>query len=247
MPAGSESPPFTSPSGRSRPPVVFRQTLPFTCGPAALLSVLISSGASGSGLGRGVAEVDLWRESTAVACPGSHPLGLALAAERRGFRARLAWQGSRPWLWSHIRSEHALLRKSDYLRIETAWLDECQRHGTLTPSPFAPCEGGGLLLVTASGPKGSDRLDPHWVGLWKGPRGVYLLNPLRKAPQPCPESAEELWSRSGFQGTRCWLSLEPNGKTRADWGSSRRPAPENLNRRTMELRKRFGRSTLPRL
>ncbi|MHB1435755.1 MAG: peptidase C39 family protein [Thermoplasmata archaeon] len=238
----------SGPSAGRRPPasrpVVVGQTLPFTCGPAALLSVLASSGAPGRGPARELAEIDLWRESTAVACPGAHPLGLALAAERRGFRVHLAWEGGRPWLWSHIRARHALLRKGEYRRIETVWLEEAQRRGILAPSRLAPCEGDGLLLVAAGGPKGSDRSNPHWVGRWKGPRGVYLLNPLRKTPQPCVRSPEDLWRRSGFEGTRCWISLEPKRTARADRNPGAGPGSGPSNRRLPVVRKRFGRSPL---
>jgi hypothetical protein len=191
------------------PPLVCPQSLPFTCGPAALLSVLTSMGHP-IGPDPSAAEIALWREVTAVACPGAHPLGLALAAERRGLRARLTWEGPRPWLWSHIRrTHHALLRKSDYVRIEASWLADSRRSGILDSSRQHPCEGIGLLLMGVNGPKGSYRSDPHWVGLWEAPRGVYLLNPLRRSPQPCSESPADLWNRSGFEGTRCWISLAP--------------------------------------
>ena len=169
-------------------------------------------------MGSHLAEINLWRETTAVACPGSHPLGLALAAERRGLRARLVWEGSRPWLWSHIRSQHALLRKSDYQRIEAVWMDEGRRLGVLNEPGAGPCEGAGLLLMEVPGQQGSDRSDPHWVGRWECSEGAYLLNPLGRAPEPDIRSPEELWSRSGFEGTRCWISLGPRRKTHTDPG-----------------------------
>jgi len=246
MPARSPHPPSGGLRNRKpQRPIVISQTLPFTCGPAALLSVLGSLGAVAHPTGGHLAEIDLWRETTAVACPGSHPLGLALAAERRGLRARLVWEGSRPWLWSHIRSQHALLRKGDYQRIEAAWIDEGRRLGVLDEPGPVPCEGAGLLLMEVKGPKGSHRSDPHWVGRWEGSQGTYLLNPLGRAPEPGIRSPEELWSRSGFEGTRCWISLEPRRRARGDPGLERRPRTADLNRPTGEPRKRFGRSSLP--
>lgn len=245
MPTRSRSEP--SPAYRNpRPqhPLLVRQTLPFTCGPAALLSVLASCGTGVHRAQGNLQEIELWRESTAVACPGSHPLGLALAAERRGLRARLVWEGPRPWLWSHIRSHHGLLRRSDYLRIETAWMEDGQRRGILARSGPVPCEGSGLLLVEVRGPKGSDRSDPHWVGCWEGPRGAYLLNPLRTVPTPSTRSPEELWQHSGFEGTRCWISLEPRQRTSADPGVDRAPKARGSNPPAGRSRKRFGRPPL---
>ncbi|MHB1931481.1 MAG: peptidase C39 family protein [Thermoplasmata archaeon] len=242
-----ESSPTPGPRSHGSHPVIFCQTLPFTCGPAALLSIVASSGAAGLGPGSELAEIDLWRESTAVACPGAHPMGLALAAERRGFGVHLTWEGPRPWLWSHIRSQHALLPKSDYLRIETSWREECQRHGILTPSRSVPCEGSGLLLVKAGGPNGADRSDPHWVGRWEGPRGAYLLDPLRQKPRPCSSSPGELWSRSGFEGTRCWISMEPKRRPLADRSSSRQADSEESNPRPSRLRTRASRHARPEL
>jgi len=237
------SAPTPGPRSHGSYPVVFCQTLPFTCGPAALLSVLASSGGAGHGPGSELAEIDLWRESTAVACPGAHPMGLALAAERRGFVVHLTWEGPSPWLWSHIRSQHALLRRGDYLRIETSWRGECQRHGILTPSRSVPCEGDGLLLVKAGGPKGANRSDPHWVGRWEGPRGAYLLDPLRSKPRPYSSSPQELWSRSGFEGTRCWISLEPKRGHVVNRTLSQKADSEESNPRPYRRLARGSRST----
>ncbi|SJM93405.1 GNAT family N-acetyltransferase/peptidase C39 family protein [Crenothrix polyspora] len=65
-----------------------RQTTPFTCGPAALMMAM-------HGLDRTYQpsreeEINLWREATTIFMTsghgGCHPLGLALAAKRRGFQ-----------------------------------------------------------------------------------------------------------------------------------------------------------------
>ena len=68
----------------------YQQTTEFTCGPAALLMAMSSI--------RKVAisqvnELDIWREATTIFMTsghgGCHPLGLALAAKKRGFKAQV--------------------------------------------------------------------------------------------------------------------------------------------------------------
>ncbi|MCX7099074.1 MAG: ribosomal protein S18-alanine N-acetyltransferase [Methylococcales bacterium] len=69
-----------------------RQTTPFTCGPAALMMAM-------HGINRAYQpsreeEINLWREATTIYMTsghgGCHPIGLALAAKRRGFGVE-AW------------------------------------------------------------------------------------------------------------------------------------------------------------
>ena len=64
-----------------------RQTTPFTCGPAALMMAM--HGINRSYLPSREEEINLWREATTIFMTsghgGCHPIGLALAAKRRGF------------------------------------------------------------------------------------------------------------------------------------------------------------------
>lgn len=193
--------------GEERRPLLWKQSFPFSCGPAALGSVL-------SGLGwptprdRKREEVEIWRESTAVACPGAHPYGLALSARRRGFLANVFISGPRPWLWGHIRRGHATSERLEYTAIEQRLATQCRGHRVRTRWPGAPPPGrrAGLLLVTAREEPGAPP-DPHWIGLLPASHGVWVVDPLRSGAYRSARSAAEWWRHSGFEGTRAWVSL----------------------------------------
>ena len=185
------------------------QSFAFSCGPAALGGVLCSLGWDPR-QDRRLAELEIWRESTAVACPGAHPLGLALAAKRRGYDAEVFVTGPRPWLWAHIRSRHAFPRLRDYRTIEAALVHQCA-YQALPVRPNAPPPGrlgAGLLLSAASEDRNSEP-DPHWIGLIPGPKGILVLDPLRRAPYRSSLSSREWWDASGFEQTRSWVEIRP--------------------------------------
>lgn len=80
------------PSGCIQTPVPwYPQSTDFTCGPAALMMAMAGLDESFP-LSLGL-ELDIWREATTVFMTsghgGCHPLGLALAAVRRGFSAEV--------------------------------------------------------------------------------------------------------------------------------------------------------------
>jgi ribosomal protein S18 acetylase RimI-like enzyme/predicted double-glycine peptidase len=68
-----------------------RQTTPFTCGPAALMMAMRSI--TGDYTPSEHEELQIWREATTIFMTsghgGCHPLGLALAAQARGFQAEV--------------------------------------------------------------------------------------------------------------------------------------------------------------
>jgi ribosomal protein S18 acetylase RimI-like enzyme len=79
------------PSGGSRMIPWIAQTTPFTCGPAALMMAM--TGQDPAYQPSPLEEVQIWREATTIFMTsghgGSHPVGLALAARRRGFPAEV--------------------------------------------------------------------------------------------------------------------------------------------------------------
>ncbi len=188
---------------------LWRQSFPFTCGPAALGGVLSALGWNPSG-DRGEEELAIWRESTAVACPGAHPLGLALAARLRGFDPEVVWLGPRPWLWPHIRRDHHFSRKSEYVRIEGFFAREARaahipvRRGLGSTPTASP----GLLLVTVHGAR-DERHDPHWVGVLPEGDGRWISDPLRSRAWSERTPLAGRWTSSGFEGTRVWIGLRP--------------------------------------
>ena len=199
---------------RSRDSDHWTQSLPFTCGPAALGSVLTTLGWSPA-RGRLEEELAIWRESTAVACPGTHPFGLALAAARRGFRADVRTDGPRPWLWHHVRSQHRSLSLRQYREVEESLAADCRRVGVhLEARNISPTAGEtGLLLTYVPSRVGHDA-DPHWIGLVPVQNSVGVMAPLRKHEYRSERSVREWWNASGFEGTRTWVALRP-GRTRS--------------------------------
>lgn len=80
------------PSGDTRVIPWIAQTTPFTCGPASLMMAM--AGLDQHYQPTPLEEIEIWREATTIYMTsghgGCHPLGLALAAQRRGFRSE-AW------------------------------------------------------------------------------------------------------------------------------------------------------------
>jgi hypothetical protein len=207
---------------RKTSPKLLRQSFPFTCGPAALGSVLSCLGWSPAPEWS-LAETDIWRESTAIACPGAHPFGLALAAQKRGFAASVTWEGPRPWLWSHIHGTHHLIPRAQYHRIEVGWSASLRDAGILVRRHGPPRESNGLLLVESRDSPREERPDPHWIGLVSRPDGLWILDPLSRSPRFSRETILARWRRSGFQGSRTWIGL---------WGPEDPPWRERTRGRT---------------
>ncbi|WP_317932660.1 GNAT family N-acetyltransferase/peptidase C39 family protein [Halioxenophilus sp. WMMB6] len=95
-------------SGINRITPWYKQTMEFTCGPAALMMAMNS-------LDNNVPcsqenELDIWREATTVFMTsghgGCHPFGLALAAHRRGFEANIWVNSEQPLFLDGVRSDH---------------------------------------------------------------------------------------------------------------------------------------------
>ncbi len=206
------------------PSIGWPQSFPFSCGPAALGSVLTSLGWSPAGP-RVEEEIEIWRESTAVACPGAHPLGLALAAERRGFRAVVRTSGPSPWLWHHIRTRHSPLPRAAYRRIEDDLFRRCQHRGIPVETSVEPPSPGevGLLLTTARR-TGGETPDPHWIALIPREGTLQVVDPLRRVPRRSARPLSDWWSDSGFEGTRSWISFQ--APPPEDDRSSRTPPQE---------------------
>jgi SAM-dependent methyltransferase len=194
---------------RSLRPGFWTQSFAFSCGPSALGSVLESLGWS-PGRHRSEEELEIWRESTAIACPGTHPFGLALAATRRGFLAEVRTAGPRPWLWRHIRRQHRSLALRQYQAIETSLVEGCRRAGVrLRQGGRSPGNGhAGLLLTRAPSPALRD-VDPHWIGLLPAEGSMIVMDPLRAREYRSDRSVEDWWEDSGFDGTKSWVEIRP--------------------------------------
>ncbi len=85
----------------------YQQSLEFTCGPAALMMAMHALRPAVKPTQS--LELRLWRETTTIFMTSGHggcgPLGMALAAYRRGFDVELFLSESRPFLVGSVRSE----------------------------------------------------------------------------------------------------------------------------------------------
>jgi ribosomal protein S18 acetylase RimI-like enzyme len=85
----------------------YAQTTDFTCGPAALMMAMNSL--SHTLLMDQALELDLWREATTIFMMaghgGCHPIGLALAAKKRGFEVKVFINNTLPLFTSGVRQE----------------------------------------------------------------------------------------------------------------------------------------------
>ena len=148
-----------------------RQTTPFTCGPAALMMAM--AGLRKSYRPHLEDELEIWREATTIFMTsghgGCHPLGLALAATGRGFRAEV-WINQKEALFTEgVRSaekktiietvHREFVRKGKAAGIRVHYQDIDQARLT------AACQQGAIPVVLIS----TYRLDrtkaPHWVAV----------------------------------------------------------------------------------
>lgn len=147
----------------------FRQSTPFSCGPAAIMMAM-------SGLDPdyqpGLAEeLRLWRETTTIFMTsghgGCHPLGLALAAARRGFKAE-AWINKRgPLFVEGVRSaEKKRIIETVHADFEAqARENQIKVHRVaIDPATLRnACDRGAIPVVLISTYRLDRKKAPHWV------------------------------------------------------------------------------------
>jgi len=147
----------------------YRQTLEFTCGPAALMMAM-------KALNRRLRldrrlELRLWRESTTIFMTSGHggcsPQGLALAAWRRGFGVELFVNDERPPFVDSVRTPD----KKEVLRlVHEEFLDEIRRtdievhrHPLSADELSARVAAGAMVLVMISQYRIYGDKEPHWI------------------------------------------------------------------------------------
>ncbi|MBN1006999.1 peptidase C39 family protein [Amphritea pacifica] len=150
----------------------YQQTTPFTCGPAALMMAMASL--DETQVVDQKEELDIWRQATTVFMTtghgGCHPLGLALAASQRGFRAEVLINTGGPLFVDGVRSAHKkevlavvhqqFVEKTDrdeHIRVIYEELDQQRISDWLQ-------EGYAVIILIST-----FRLDgkkaPHWVAV----------------------------------------------------------------------------------
>ncbi|MCC9623103.1 peptidase C39 family protein [Thalassospira sp. MA62] len=147
----------------------YHQTLPFTCGPASLMMAMHALDPDIE-LDRNL-EITLWREATTVFMTSGHggcgPLGLALAAHKRGFDAEVLSSRDGPLFVDTVRKpenrEVVELVHYDFAR-------QAQEHAIpVTTGPFGiddieqRAARGKMALVLISQYRIYGDKIPHWV------------------------------------------------------------------------------------
>lgn len=147
------------------------QTTPFTCGPACLLM------ARAALQGRPVEpqdELRLWREATSIYMASGHggcgPLGLALAAWRRGLRAEVYLSQEGPLFTDTVRAPAKKrvieLVHEDFSAQVAETADIAVHHFPAGEAELtAAMDAGGVPLVLISQYRMAREKAPHWVVL----------------------------------------------------------------------------------
>ena len=162
----------------------YGQQTDFTCGPAALMMAF--SALQPDYLPNLEDELDIWREATTIFMTsghgGCHPLGLALAAVRRGFHAEVWLNQDGPLFVDGVRTEH---KKAILSVVHEQFRRRCHEQGIPVcvgfPGTAAIREalaGGRIPLVLISTYRFDRKKVPHWVAVVAADEHcVYLHDP----------------------------------------------------------------------
>ena len=154
--------------GLSRVPY-YSQTLEFTCGPACLLMAMQALDPSAEA--SRARELRLWREATTVfmtsGIGGCGPLGMALAAWRRGFSVTLSMSDPTEMFVDTVRNPE----KKEVIRlVQEDMLRQAEETGVVFRSdPFgigelkAEIAQGAIPIVLISSYRFNGDRHPHWV------------------------------------------------------------------------------------
>lgn len=149
----------------------FQQSTNFTCGPASLIMAMAS-------LDKNVKptqelELDIWREATTIFMTsghgGSHPLGLALAAKKRGFDVRTYISTDKPLFLEGVRTEH---KKQVMRTVEQQFRKRARKEGVkvvtadLTQKQIADAlDRHHAIIILISTYLMDGKKAPHWVAV----------------------------------------------------------------------------------
>jgi ribosomal protein S18 acetylase RimI-like enzyme len=147
----------------------YEQTTPFTCGPASLMMAMKALDPD-LALDR-VLELQLWREATTIYMTSGHggcsPLGLALAARRRGFRVEIYLNTDTPLFLDGVRNEEKKaimeLVHEDFLAQMHAADIKLVYKDLSVEEVEKKFHAGGIPLVLISTYRFNSSKAPHWV------------------------------------------------------------------------------------
>lgn len=203
----------------------YRQTLDFTCGPAALMMAMNALD-NDTTLNRTL-ELRLWRESTTIFMTAGHggcgPYGMALAAWKRGFRVQVYMNDDSALFVDSVRSEE----KKEVMRlVQEDFTEELKQTDVsidyqpltleLMKQEFAD---GGIPIVLISSYRIYREKFPHWVVVnGFDERFIYVHDPFVDDEKgkvemdcinmPILQTEFERMSRYGKSGLRAALILK---------------------------------------
>lgn len=154
-----------------RPISWFQQTTEFTCGPASLMMAMASLDPTIEL--KQELELDLWREATTVFMTsghgGCHPIGLALAAARRGFSAEVLLNQEGPLFVESVRNEnkrHIISLVHDQFVQRAKQHDIALHYRDVSQEDIQEwLDQGAGVLVLISTYRMNSRKAPHWVSV----------------------------------------------------------------------------------
>jgi ribosomal protein S18 acetylase RimI-like enzyme len=147
----------------------YRQHTAFTCGPASMMMVMAAVDPEVE-LNQSL-ELDLWREATTIFMTsghgGCHPLGLALAAERRGFSVEVQMSQTDALFLEGVRAAH---KKEVLNLVHEQFLERSRAQNIVIhfePVSVAEIESrlsqGEFVMVMISSYRLNGDKAPHWV------------------------------------------------------------------------------------
>lgn len=146
-----------------------RQTTPFTCGPASLMMAM--HGLDKRYLPSQEEEINLWREATTIFMTsghgGCHPLGLALAARRRGFDVEVWINQTATLFIDSVRDEakkQVIGVVDGYFKREAEKQEIPIHYANINQNDLiAALELGAIPLILISTFAMDRKKTPHWV------------------------------------------------------------------------------------
>lgn len=162
----------------------YSQTTEFSCGPACLMMAMAS--VTPHYLPNRSEELRIWRDATTIFMTSGHggcgPHGLALAAWRRGYRARVIVNQEGPLFLEGVRRQE---KKSVLVQVHEDFMEDLARTDVEVITASADIQtlrdaiaAGDIPLMLISTWRFDQRKSPHWVAITAiDDRFVYIHDP----------------------------------------------------------------------
>ncbi len=155
-----------------RPTPWYQQTTDFTCGPAAIMMAMASLKANI--VPDQTLELDIWREATTIfmtsGLGGCHPLGLAIAAQKRGFDVSVYLNTKGALFLDGVRSQH---KKEIMALVHEQFLQQANEsseikitYRDITQQQISRwLQKGYAVIALISTYRLDGKKTPHWVAI----------------------------------------------------------------------------------